>query len=733
MKQKILLLIAFTISVAALVNGQAKLVEKVTKQGTELVIPYEKYVFPNGLILIIHEDHSDPVVHVDVTYPVGSAREEIGKSGFAHFFEHMMFQGSDHVADEEHFKIVTAAGGTLNGSTNRDRTNYYETVPSNQLEKMLWLEADRMGFMLDAVTQEKFEVQRDTVKNARGQNYDNRPYGLVPEVVSKNLYPYGHPYSWLTIGYIEDLNRVNVNDLKNFFLRWYGPNNATVTVGGDVTPANVVKLAEKYFGPIPAGPEVKNMHLPAAVLEGDRFVSFTDNYARLPQLVITYPTVPIFHADMAALACLAQVLGQGKNSILYQAMEKTQKALNATSFSSLTELAGEFSIRITPSPGHSLAESYQSVQEAMKTFETRGVTDDDIAKFKGLNESQTINSLQSVSGKIFQLANFQTLAGNPNLIGTLLDGYNAVKKEDVLRVYNHYIKGKPSVILSVTVKGQESNIAAADNYKIDQTHYSAPEYGYTGLHYSKPKDQFDRTKIPGNGPNPVIHVPAFWKKELANGMSVIGAETKELPVVTLSLTLEGGQRLEGSDTSKSGLSRMFALMMNEDTKHFTAEQMQLELQKLGSSISVTSDIDGITFSVQLLKKNLNQTLVLLEERMLNPRFTENAFSRIRKQSLESFKQIKSQPSAVADLVFEKINYGPGNILGMNSLGTEHSVGNIQLADVESFYSNAITSRRAKLVVVGDVSQNEILGAVDFLSKLPNKDLSIPSLKAAPPI
>ncbi|HMI67792.1 MAG TPA: pitrilysin family protein, partial [Cyclobacteriaceae bacterium] len=365
-------------------QAQTRLVERITQKGNELVIPYDKYTLSNGLTLIVHEDHSDPVIQVDVTYHVGSGREEISKSGFAHFFEHMMFQGSDHVGDEQHFKIVTEAGGTLNGSTNRDRTNYYETVPSNQLEKMLWLEADRMGFLLDAVTQQKFEVQRATVKNERGQNYDNRPYGLVPEVVSKNLYPYGHPYSWLTIGYIEDLNRVNVNDLKNFFLRWYGPNNATVTIGGDVTPATVVKLAEKYFGSIPSGPEVKNMHLPAPVLEGDRFVSFTDNYARLPQLVVTYPTVPIFHADMPALACLAQVLGQGKNSILYQSLEKTQKALNATSFSSLTELAGEFSLRITPSPGHSLAESYQSVQEALKTFETRGVTDDDIAKFKGL-------------------------------------------------------------------------------------------------------------------------------------------------------------------------------------------------------------------------------------------------------------------------------------------------------------------------------------------------------------
>src|SRR6187397_938188 len=258
MKQKLLMLNVLVVLVSGAAFAQAKLVEKVTRKGDELVIPYEKYVLSNGLTLIIHEDHSDPVAHVDVTYHVGSAREEIGKSGFAHFFEHMMFQGSDHVGDEQHFKIVTESGGTLNGSTNRDRTNYYETVPNNQLEKMLWLEADRMGFLLDAVTQKKFEVQRATVKNERGQNYDNRPYGLVGEVISKNLYPYGHPYSWLTIGYIEDLNRSELNDLKNFFLRWYGPNNATLTVGGDVVAKDVVAMALKYFGTIPRGPEVKN-------------------------------------------------------------------------------------------------------------------------------------------------------------------------------------------------------------------------------------------------------------------------------------------------------------------------------------------------------------------------------------------------------------------------------------------------------------------------------------------
>lgn len=726
MKQRLLLLI-LAVSALSLAQAQTRLVEKVTKKGNEIVIPYEKYVLPNGLTLIIHEDHSDPVVHVDVTYHVGSAREEIGKSGFAHFFEHMMFQGSDNVADEQHFKIVSDAGGTLNGSTNRDRTNYFETVPSNQLEKMLWLESDRMGFLLDAVTQKKFEIQRSTVKNERGQNYDNRPYGLANETASRNLYPYGHPYSWLTIGYVEDLNRVDVNDLKNFFLRWYGPNNATLTVGGDVNPAEVVKMAEKYFGPIPRGPEVSPVVVPPAVLENDRYASYTDNYARVPLLLVVYPTVPNYHKDMAALACLSQVLGQGKNSILYQQLTKKQLALQSNSFSQLSELAGEMMFQLVPSPGKSLATMDSLFRNALDSFEARGVTDDDVAKFKGGIEAQQINGLQSVSGKCSQLAAFQTFTGNPNKIAELIQMYQSLTKEDVMRAYNTYIKGKHAVFLSVLPKGQDKMIARENNYKIDSSRYTAPDYGYAGLKYSKAKDNFDRSKIPGNGPNPTVRVPKFWRKDLPYGVRMIGTESSEVPTVTITITIPGGHILQALDTSKIGLASFFASMMNEDTKNYTAEQMAVELQKLGSNVTVNSNFDGITFSIQSLKKNIDPTLALVKERMFNPRFTEAAFSRIQKQRLEGFKQTKADPAAVADIVFAKMNYGPNSILGMDPDGTEYTTRNMKLEDIQRYYDNYMTSRGVKVVVVGDITQAEVLPKLGFLKQLPDKKLNLPAV------
>lgn len=732
MKHRIILLTAFFFAISGIMFGQAKLVEKITKKGNEIVIPYEKYVLPNGLTLLVHEDHSDPVVHVDVTYHVGSAREEIGKSGFAHFFEHMMFEGSDNAPKGTHDKVITGSGGSLNGSTNRDRTNYYETIPSNQLEKILWLEADRMGFLLGQVTQARFEVQRATVKNERGQRVDNVPYGLLNETIYKNLYPYGHPYSWDVIGYLEDLNRSDVNDLKNFFMRWYGPNNATLTVGGDVKSADVVKLVEKYFGTMIPCPKVNPVVVPTINLESTRYASFNDNYAKLPMLAAVYPTVPNYHKDMAALQCLSQVIGQGKNSVLYQQLVKKQLALQASSFSRLTELSGEFIFQLVPMTGKTLAEMNALLQSSLAEFEKRGVTDDDIAKYKGSAEAQLINGLQSVSGKVTQLANFEVFTGNPNKIADLLKMYTSVTKEDVMAAYNKYIKGKNAVVVSVLTKSQTADMAAAkSNFKIDSSSYEKPDYGYAGLKYNKPKDNFDRTKTPGSGANPAVKVPKFWRKNLTNGAKVIGTESTEIPTLTLSVTIPGGHLLQAKDTSKIGLANFFAAMMNEDSKNYTGEQMAVELQKLGSSITINSGFDGITFTVQSLKKNVDKTLALLEEKILNPKFSEEAFSRIQKQSLEGFKQAKAQASTVASDVINKVNYGPDNILAMSENGTPHTIKNMKLADIQNYYNNYMTSKDAKVVIVGDIKEEEAMSRLGFLDKLPNKKIDMPVVNAAP--
>ncbi|WP_299757713.1 pitrilysin family protein [uncultured Pontibacter sp.] len=732
MMNKTVLSVLLTASVVSVAEAQTKLVEKVTKQGDELVIPYTKYKLPNGLTLIVHEDNSDPVVHVDVTYHVGSAREEVGKSGFAHFFEHMMFQGSDNVADEEHFKIVSESGGTLNGTTNRDRTNYFETVPSNQLETALWLEADRMGFLLDAVTQPKFEVQRETVKNERGQNYDNRPYGLVYEMTSKNLYPYGHPYSWTTIGYIEDLNRVNVNDLKNFFLRWYGPNNATLTVGGDVKPEEVVKLVEKYFGSIPAGPAVKDMQPQLAKLEKDRYISYEDNI-RFPMLRMTYPTPESGHKDEPALDVLAEILGQGKNSIFYKNFVKEQKAMQASVYNSASELAGEFSITVMAYPNTPLAQSEELARQSIAEFEKRGITDEDLQRFKAQAESGLINRMASVSGKVSQLAYYETFRNNPNYLQEEIKRIQSVTKEDVQRVYNQYIKGKPAVLLSVVPKGNVALLAKADNYTVAQDGYTAGADEYSGLKYTKAVDTFDRSKRPGAGENPVVAVPSYYTSKFKNGLKMIGTNTNEIPTVTMQLTIEGGHRLAAKDLSKAGIAVLTADMLNEDTQNYTSEQFSNELDKLGSSIRINSGSNDTYITVQSLKKNLDKTLALLEERLFRPKFNQEDFDRLKKQQLEAIANQATQPTAIANNVYSKLLYGSGNIMALPTSGTAETVANITLEDVKKFYTDNYSPSVSQLVVVGDISEKELMGKMAFLKNWKKKNVQLPADIKAPAI
>jgi zinc protease len=719
-----------TISQAAIPSG-ISLVESVGKSSEGVSIPYNKYVLDNGLTVVLHKDTSDPLVHVDVTYHVGSGREEVGKSGFAHFFEHMMFQGSENVADEQHFKLISESGGTLNGTTNSDRTNYFETVPANQLEKMLWLEADRMGFLLDAVTQEKFEVQRETVKNERGQRVDNQPYGLLWERVGEAMYPEGHPYSWSTIGYIEDLNRVNVNDLKKFFLRWYGPNNATITIGGDFDEAQTLEWVQKYFGSIPVGPEVAKPEKPEVKLDADRYISLEDNVA-LSLIYMAWPTVYARHPDEAPLDVLMEIMGTGRTSLLYKNLVKNGKAVQAQAGHGCRELHCQFTMLALPSPasGASLADLEAIMRDSFKEFEERGVQDDDLTRVKAGIVSGMIYGLESVSGKVSQLAAYETFESDPNYIAKDIARYEGVTKEDVVRVYEKYIKDKPAVIMSIVPKGQPDAIAAPDTWQ--RYERTLPDYEETteaDLELRIAEDDFDRSVIPPAGPNPSITLPAIWRGELKNGVEVLGAVNDETPTTAISLRIKAGQKSEPLD--KLGLASLTASMLNEQTTESDNEELSNRLAKLGSSISISSGDTFTTMYIRSLTENLDETLDIAVEKLLMPAFDEEDFARVKDQTLQGIAAAKKQPSGVATNAFRKLLYGEQNTFAYPGSGLEGTVQNITLDDVKQFYADNYSASIGSIIAVSDVPQRDMLKKLAVFNEWAAEDVATPGVNAMP--
>ena len=709
------------------VSSGYELLETVAPDSGEIVIPYKKYQLDNGLTVIIHEDTSDPLIHVDVTYHVGSAREDYQRSGFAHFFEHMMFQGSEHVGDDEHFKIVTEAGGTMNGTTNSDRTNYFETVPSNQLETMLWLESDRMGFLLDAVTQEKFENQRDTVKNERGQNVDNSPYGRWSEVTMAALYPPEHPYSWPVIGYPEDLDAATLDDLKAFFLRWYGPNNATLSIGGNVNEEEVMDLVVKYFGEIPRGPAVEPDSQPAPVLEGDRYVSYVDSNIRFPALLFTYPTVALDHSDRVPLEALNDIISLGRKSFFYKQFVLTQKAIQASGFNSNQELGGTLTFFVLPFPGTPLSDFETEMRSVFENFDENSISDDDIQIYKATREAGLINSLASVRGKVSQLAYYQTFLDDPDNIQRELEAIRSLTKEDVLRVFNTYIQDKPAVITSVVPASDPDGQAMPDNFTIPER-ISGVDDGDGALEPRDVDSAFDRSEKPSPGPNPLVTMPDFWETTLDNGIEVIGTTSSEIPAVTIRLTFNGGHLIEPAE--KYGLASLTSAMMNEGTEQLSAEEFERELDKLGSGIGVGSGNQTFSVSMSSLQRNLDETLALLEQRLFESKFTEEDLARLRQQQIESLEANKQEPSAIAADVYRKLIYGEDHPFSVSSAGDIDTLQNITLEDIENFARESLVSGSLDVTIVGDISQEEILAKLNFLNRLPEQ--STPEITPANP-
>ena len=716
--------------------SQATLIEKVEAQEGKLVIPYEKYLLSNGLTLIVSEDHSDPVTHINVTYHVGSARETPGKSGFAHFFEHMLFQGSKHVADEEHFKIIKEYGGEVNGNTTRDRTVYVETFPSNFTETALWMEADRMGFFLEGFTQEKFENQRATVKNEKDQRYDV-PYGFLMEVKDQELYPSDHPYSWSTIGFVDDLDRADSSDLKNFFLRWYAPNNACIIVVGDVNTKEVVDWTQKYFGGIPAGKKVRKKRLPPVRLTENKVKNYPDPNAYVPLTYITYPGVPVAHKDEAALDMLAYLLGNTQSSILYKKFIDNELALQVQASNNPMsiinhELAGEFSFTLVGYPWSDMFKLKDQLMAILNDFENNNFTDEDLKRAKQNILSSLSNGFEVASNKANNISNFwyldlKSVDGTMYTMEDLAKTISAVSREDIMRVYRKYIKGKYSSTINIQpnkpAKGEKAEKYQSYNPNATFQGSAALALEYQGLRERVVTDNFDRSIRPEPKEVKPVTIPDVYNLTLSNGIKVMGTEYTETPRVLALLRMEGGRLFEDGKKIPWGTAELMTSSLEIGTANKTPEQLENEMEKLGARISFSSSNTGLSVYIGCEKQHLDATLALANEMLTQPRWDEEEFKKIRKRVVQGAQSALNNRGSGMRNAWRRLMYEESP-LGVY-VGAE-DYDKISIEDCKKYFESYFKANNANLIFVGDLTKEEVKQKFAFLGNLPkSSDWNVP--------
>lgn len=705
-------------------------------QQTSFKIPYEKFTLPNGLQVIFHIDRSDPVVAVSLTAHVGSAREIEGRTGFAHLFEHLLFLESENLGKGGLDKMTARIGGSgANGSTSRDRTNYLQTVPNDALEKMLWAEADKLGWFINTVTEPVLAKEKQVVKNEKRQGVDNVPYGHNSYIIDKHLYPADHPYNWQVIGSLEDLQNASLDYVKEFFHRWYVPNNVTLVVAGDFDPVQAKKWVNKYFAEIKRGEEVNNMPKRAGLVPQTIKLYHEDNFARLPQLTMAWPTVEQYHPDSYPLAVLAEYLSEGKKAPLYQVIVENKKLASNTSMGQdESELAGSMQLEIRAFADKDLDEVIAAVNEAFVKFEKEGIDVKDLDRIKAGQERQFYNSLSSVLGKGAVLAQYNIFAGDPGFAEKDIRNILAVTPADVMRVYDKYIKGKNFIATSFVPKGKqnlaledskkanvvEEKIAANDNEQVD------PSANAT---YTKTPSSFDRSKEPPYGKEPKLTIPAVWQTKLGNGIHIAGIENKEVPLVQFNIVIDGGLLLD--NINKVGVANMLARMMTQGTKNKTPQELEEAIQQLGASINVFAGTEDMRVSVNTLAKNYQQTVDLVEEILLEPRWDVKEFDLIKQSILSTLKQQEGNPNAIAQNQYNELLYGSTNIRSRNILGTSASVNSITIDDLKNYYNKNLSPSVTRMVVVGAVDKARVLGSlIDLAAKWKAKKVDVPEWAVA---
>jgi zinc protease len=701
------------------------------QKNAQALIPIEQFSLPNGLKVIMHVDRSDPVVAVSLNAHVGSGREEPGRTGFAHMFEHLFFLDSENLGKGGLDKMSARIGGSgANGSTSRDITDYLQTVPKDALEKMIWAEADKLGYFINTVTEPVLAKEKQVVKNEKRQSVDNQPFGHTETVIAENLYPAGHPYSWTVIGSLADLDAATLEDVRNFYRRWYVPGNVSLVIAGDFDPAQARKWVEKYFAEIPAGAKVDPAPVRAAGLAATRSLYHEDNFAELPQLTMVWPTVPAMHPDYAPLEVLADLLTDGKKAPLNAVLIDEKKVTSEVgAFQDAGKIAGETWLQVRAFEGIDLDRVKAALDEGFARFEREGVDPAALERVKTQQEVEVYDQIGSVLGKVRRLARYDLYTGDAAYADREVAAIRAVTPADVMRVYTRYFKGQPHLAASFVPKGKvELALEGATRAKVVEEPIvqgaEAAVDASAAATYARTPSSFDRTVEPPYGERPAVNLPAVWQAELPNGLKTLGIEDNELPLARFELAIKGGRLMDSLD--KPGAAALLARMFTRGTARRTPAELENALKTLGAEVQAEARNEHFVISGRTLARNFDMTMDLVEEMLLEPRWDAEELAIQKAATVSEIQSEKVQANAVAARAFELATFGDKHIFSRNPLGSEKSVAATTMEDLKRFHAANLAPNLASFRVVGAVPPAGVRAALGDLGRnWQRRDVRIP--------
>jgi zinc protease len=652
----------------------------------DINIPFTKFTLPNGLRLIVHEDHKAPIVAVNVWYHVGSKNEKLGKSGFAHLFEHLMFNGSEHY-NTDYFQALEAIGATdLNGTTNEDRTNYFQNIPVTAFDEVLWLESDRMGHLIGAIDQAKLDEQRGVVQNEKRQG-ENQPYSLGWDIIQKEMYPPYHPYGHTVIGEMEDLNAAKLEDVHQWFKSYYGAANAVVVITGDITVQGAYEKVLKYFGNIPAGPTIARPTVNIPKRTGEVRATYQDRVPE-PQITMVWNTPQWGTNDAVYLDLVSDVLASGKNSRLYKKLVyEKQIATSLFAFNGPSEIAGNFYISANVKEGHTLEELEAGINEILADFLANGPTADEVKRVKASYFAGFIKGLERIGG----------FGGKSDILAqNEVFGNDAERYKKTLKLYN---SATPADLLATAKRWLSDG-----RFVLTCTPF--PEYLVSGT-------EADRSKVPELGKDLTAKFPDLQRATLKNGMKVVLARRTESPTVVMNMLFDAGYASDKFG-GKPGLASLAMNMLDEGSKTQNSLQINEKLQLLGASLNAYSDLDYSYVGLNSLKQSLDPSLDVMADIILNPAFPEADLNRLRDQQLSDIAAEMKDPQSMVMRVMPELLYGKDHPYGMPMTGSgdEISVKNTTLEDVRGFYQHWIRPNNATLVVTGNLTMEELVAKLE---------------------